>query len=93
MERLLSLARAWVDEDPDPETREELSALIEECADADEGACDTCSQLADRFSGTLQFGSVGFLLGKPRAEQMLFAGRQALGAADDEIGGGLVRSH
>ncbi|HEU5356077.1 MAG TPA: phospho-sugar mutase [Actinocrinis sp.] len=59
MERLLSLARAWLDEDPDPETREELSALIEECADADEGACDTCSQLADRFSGTLQFGTAG----------------------------------
>ena len=59
MERLLSLARAWLDEDPDPETREELSALIEECADADEGACDTCSQLAERFSGTLQFGTAG----------------------------------
>ena len=59
MERLLSLARAWLDEDPDPETREELRALIEECADADEGACDTCAQLADRFSGTLQFGTAG----------------------------------
>ena len=59
MERLLSLARAWLDEDPDPETREELSALIEECADADEGACDTCNQLAERFSGTLQFGTAG----------------------------------
>ena len=34
MESLLSLARAWLDEDPDPETREELRALIEECADA-----------------------------------------------------------
>jgi phosphomannomutase len=59
VERLLSLARAWLDEDPDPETREELRALIEECADADEGACDTCTQLADRFSGTLQFGTAG----------------------------------
>jgi phosphomannomutase len=59
VERLLSLARAWLDEDPDPETREELRALIEECADADEGACDTCSQLVDRFSGTLQFGTAG----------------------------------
>ena len=59
MERLLSLARAWLDEDPDPETREELRALIEECADDDEGTCDTCTQLADRFSGTLQFGTAG----------------------------------
>jgi phosphomannomutase len=59
VERLLAEARAWLAEDPDPETREELSALIEECADADEGACDTCTQLADRFSGTLQFGTAG----------------------------------
>jgi phosphomannomutase len=59
VERLLSVARAWLDEDPDPETREELRALIEECADADEGACDTCTQLADRFSGMLQFGTAG----------------------------------
>ena len=59
MERLLSIARAWLAQDPDPETREELSALIEECSDADEGSCDTCDQLADRFSGTLQFGTAG----------------------------------
>ena len=59
MERLLSVARAWLDEDPDPETREELRALIEECADADEGASDPYEQLADRFNGTLQFGTAG----------------------------------
>jgi phosphomannomutase len=59
VERLLSLARDWLEQDPDPETREELRGLIEECADADEGACDTCSQLAERFSGTLQFGTAG----------------------------------
>jgi phosphomannomutase len=59
VERLLSLARDWLEQDPDPETRDELRGLIEECADADEGACDTCSQLAERFSGTLQFGTAG----------------------------------
>ena len=59
MERLLSIARAWLDEDPDPETRAELRALIEQCADAGEGASDTCAQLTDRFSGTLQFGTAG----------------------------------
>ncbi len=59
VERLLSLARDWLAQDPDPETRDELRGLIEECADADEGACDTCSQLAERFSGTLQFGTAG----------------------------------
>ena len=59
VERVLALARAWLEEDPDPETRDELSALIEECAEADEGACDVCNDLADRFDGTLQFGTAG----------------------------------
>jgi len=59
VERVLALARAWLEEDPDPETRDELSALIEECAEADEGACDICNDLADRFNGTLQFGTAG----------------------------------
>jgi phosphomannomutase len=59
MERLLSVARAWLDEDPDPETREELGALIEQCADDDEGSRDARGRLADRFSGMLQFGTAG----------------------------------
>lgn len=60
MDRLLSVARAWLDEDPDPETREELRALIEECAGVEDGgASDARGDLADRFSGTLQFGTAG----------------------------------
>jgi len=59
VERLLSIARAWLAEDPDPETREELRALIEECAGAGEGSPEAYEQLADRFSGTLQFGTAG----------------------------------
>lgn len=47
---LIRQARAWLAEDPDPETREELSALIE--------AEDTAA-LADRFGGMLQFGTAG----------------------------------
>ncbi|MGW2274457.1 phospho-sugar mutase [Streptomyces yangpuensis] len=47
---LITRARAWLAEDPDPETAAELSALIE--------AGDT-AELADRFSGTLQFGTAG----------------------------------
>ncbi|MFM9372164.1 phospho-sugar mutase [Streptomyces sp. Da 82-17] len=47
---LITRARAWLAEDPDPETREELAKLI------DAGALD---ELADRFSGTLQFGTAG----------------------------------
>ncbi|MDT0319323.1 phospho-sugar mutase [Streptomyces millisiae] len=43
-------ARAWLAEDPDPETRAELAALLD--------AGDT-APLAERFAGTLQFGTAG----------------------------------
>ncbi|MFF8591216.1 phospho-sugar mutase [Streptomyces sp. NPDC015220] len=47
---LIARAKAWLAEDPDQETREELSALID-AGDVEE--------LADRFAGTLQFGTAG----------------------------------
>jgi phosphomannomutase len=51
---LLDRARAWLAEDPDPETRAELAALL----DAVE-AGDASTEMADRFSGTLEFGTAG----------------------------------
>ncbi|MDT0400700.1 phospho-sugar mutase [Streptomyces edwardsiae] len=47
---LIAQAQAWLAEDPDPDTREELARLI----DAGDHA-----ELADRFGGTLQFGTAG----------------------------------
>ncbi|MFD4143996.1 phospho-sugar mutase [Streptomyces sp. NPDC058572] len=47
---LIARASAWLAEDPDSETRDELGKLIE-AQDLDE--------LASRFSGTLQFGTAG----------------------------------
>ncbi|MGQ4333763.1 phospho-sugar mutase [Streptomyces hayashii] len=47
---LLSRARSWLAEDPDPQTRAELAGLIE---------AGDVAELADRFSGTLQFGTAG----------------------------------
>ncbi|MEU2154936.1 phospho-sugar mutase [Streptomyces sp. NPDC019396] len=47
---LIARAEAWLAEDPDGETREELSRLIE--------AGDTL-ELKARFAGTLQFGTAG----------------------------------
>lgn len=47
---LIARAQAWLAEDPDPETAGELARLIEK-RDLDE--------LADRFSGLLQFGTAG----------------------------------
>ncbi|MGA4974129.1 MULTISPECIES: phospho-sugar mutase [Streptomyces] len=50
---LLTRAQAWLDEDPDQETREELARLIEA------GRAGTADELAVRFAGTLQFGTAG----------------------------------
>lgn len=47
---LIARAQAWLAEDPDPDTRDELAKLI------DSG--DT-EELAARFGGTLQFGTAG----------------------------------
>ncbi|PBC84708.1 MULTISPECIES: phospho-sugar mutase [unclassified Streptomyces] len=52
---LINRAQAWLAEDPDPETREELSKLIEAAAGDDLIA----AELAARFAGTLQFGTAG----------------------------------
>lgn len=45
-------AAAWLAEDPDPETRAELAALIK-AAETDP------APLAERFAGTLTFGTAG----------------------------------
>ncbi|HZD96532.1 MAG TPA: phospho-sugar mutase [Micromonosporaceae bacterium] len=52
-------ALAWVADDPDPTTRDELTTVID-AADRDD------TDLRDRFAGTLQFGTAG-LRGPVRA--------------------------
>ncbi|CAM5642587.1 hypothetical protein SHIRM173S_08381 [Streptomyces hirsutus] len=47
---LTTRARTWLAEDPDPETRAELAALLD---------ADDVTELTARFSGTLQFGTAG----------------------------------
>ena len=54
MSDLIERARAWADEDPDPQTRAELLDLI---GGADEPAA--LADLEDRFRGTLEFGTAG----------------------------------
>jgi phosphomannomutase len=53
-DELTAAAEAWLREDPDPDTRAELTALL--AALPDGGAA---AELADRFSGTLEFGTAG----------------------------------
>jgi phosphomannomutase len=52
-------ALAWVADDPDPATRDELTTVID-------GADQDDADLRDRFAGTLQFGTAG-LRGPVRA--------------------------
>lgn len=62
---LIARAKAWLAEDPDPETRDELGGLID--------AADT-AELTARFSGTLQFGTAGLrgeLGSRPHADEPL----------------------
>jgi phosphomannomutase len=47
---LRTAAEAWLSEDPDPDTRAELEQLLADSAAA---------ELADRFAGTLEFGTAG----------------------------------
>ncbi len=51
---LLERARAWAAEDPDEVTRAELEAIV---ADVESGGDP--ADLADRFAGTLEFGTAG----------------------------------
>jgi len=53
---LLAAARLWLDDDPDPATRDELTAVLQRVQDGDPAARD---DLADRFAGTLEFGTAG----------------------------------
>ena len=50
MTDLYDRARAWIDADPDPVTRHELQALLEDRDD---------QELQSRFDGTLAFGTAG----------------------------------
>ena len=53
---LESRARAWADADPDDATQKELLALIDR---ARGGEAAAATELADRFAGTLEFGTAG----------------------------------
>lgn len=54
--RLLGEARTWAAQDPDPATAATLAELVRLAGD---GAAAARQELADSFSGTLQFGTAG----------------------------------
>lgn len=53
---LIARAQAWLAEDPDQQTRDELTRVI---AAVEAGEADARADLADRFRGTLEFGTAG----------------------------------
>jgi phosphomannomutase len=53
---LLDRAGAWLADDPDPDTRAELAAVLDAAAAGDATAL---ADLADRFAGPLEFGTAG----------------------------------
>src|SRR5680860_1390863 len=50
-------ARAWMAEDPDPQTRGELERLVAQVEVDPEG--EAAADLTDRFAGRLEFGTAG----------------------------------
>ena len=54
LDSVIASARASAAEDPDPVTKAELDALIEQAL-VGQGS----DELADRFAGTLEFGTAG----------------------------------
>ncbi len=54
---LIARATAWLDDDPDPRTRAELTALLTSATSPD--PAPALADLADRFAGTLEFGTAG----------------------------------
>ena len=69
-------AEAWLTQDPDPVTREELQALL----DADDSAA-----VEERFSGRLQFGTAGLrgaLGAGPQRMNRVIVAQAAAGLAD-----------
>jgi phosphomannomutase len=55
-QELVDAAQAWVDDDPDHETRVELGDILAKAKKGDQASID---DLADRFSGMLEFGTAG----------------------------------
>ena len=56
---LADAVRAWIDDDPDPQTAAELLALADRAGRDDDDADEAAAELADRFSGLLEFGTAG----------------------------------
>ena len=76
---LAARVRAWVAQDPDPQTRAELESLLAAGSDGDAAA-----DLEDRFAGRLEFGTAGLrgaLGGGPNRMNRVVVAQAAAGLA------------
>ncbi|MDO4821769.1 MAG: phospho-sugar mutase [Rothia sp. (in: high G+C Gram-positive bacteria)] len=81
-QQLLEQARIWAAIDPDTETKAQLEGII---AQVEAGDAAATANLADRFSGTLQFGTAGLraeLGAGPMRMNRVVVQRAAQGLAD-----------
>ncbi|HEX4290296.1 MAG TPA: phospho-sugar mutase [Trebonia sp.] len=85
---LAARASGWRDADPDPQTRAELDRLLTMVragrARADDAAAAADAELAERFEGSLAFGTAGIRAAMgagPMRMNRLVAGRVAVGLA------------
>ena len=79
---LLARARAWAADDPDATTSAEVEALVTAVGSEPDG--DAALDLADRFAGTLEFGTAGLrgaLGGGPNRMNRVVVIRAAAGLA------------
>jgi phosphomannomutase len=78
----LERAQAWLEQDPDPETRDELRTLI---IGAESGSAEAEAELADRFDSRLAFGTAGLrgeLAAGPNRMNRVLVSQAARGLAD-----------
>ncbi len=80
-DELLAQARAWLRQDPDPETRDELAGIVTGAA---QGRKAALAELSDRFDGRLAFGTAGLrgeLGAGPRRMNRVLVAQAAAGLA------------